>query len=88
MDDFEWEQQEEEVPKRLREQWDQEEVGQRRCPHCGQLVASDVLLCLFCGESTKLKAGVFAKLRAWVFESPPGVVILGLFFVGLLLFLL
>lgn len=67
----EWEIPEETPPPHLEKKWNEEDASEdlRRCASCGKFVSANALLCLYCGEKTGLRTGVFGHLKYWLLES-------------------
>jgi len=74
----EWEMRDEQPPEHLEKKWNKREGEGGKsivCRSCGKRVSADLLLCLYCGNPTGIKPGVFGHLRSWIFHSPVGAVI-------------
>ena len=79
----------EDIPPSLEEKWEKEDSLvplQVVCQSCGQKVSSDALLCLYCGESTGVRAGVFSQLKHYVLRTPWGLAGFMLFFLAVVAF--
>jgi len=83
----EWEQEDEKPPEHLERKWEAEERGKAAkvvCESCGRHVDASALLCLYCGESTGVRTGIFSQMRHFFLKSPVGF----LAFFGILLAIL
>ncbi len=84
------ESEEEKIPPALRRKWDEEEETEekaRLCRSCGKPVRQKALLCVFCGESTGVKVGLFGNLRAFLTENLWGLIVFLAIAVGIITFL-
>lgn len=68
----EWEVADEKAPSRLEKKWDQSASAPAKkvlCQSCGHEVSDDALLCLYCGQSTGVRAGFLSFIRLWIAKS-------------------
>ena len=77
-----WQREDEKIPPSLERKWEKEnfqgpekEETELICRSCGNPVRRNVILCLYCGEPTGIKVGLFGHLRAFLLENILGFIL-------------
>lgn len=73
-----WETEDEKVPPSLEKKWAEEEKAEEKafiCRSCGKPVRQRATLCVFCGESTGVRVGLFSHLRGFLTENFLGLIV-------------